>query len=83
MTGRVVFMMNERSYMMGEMNLPLCEARYGHATLKRLLVAAALFDVFDEPLPGSGSRTIYRLRSADVPLRSINRDPQSPRPPAT
>lgn len=59
------------------------KARYGHATLKRLLVAAALFDVFDEPLPGSGSRTIYRLRSADVPLRSINRDPQSPCPPAT
>jgi len=36
--------------------------RYGHTSLKRLLVAADLFEVKDEPLPNGGSRTIYRLK---------------------
>ncbi len=43
------------------------KARYGRATLKRLLIAADLFDVVDELLPGRGSRTIYRIRSASEP----------------
>jgi hypothetical protein len=34
--------------------------RYGHSTLKRLLIASELFDVRDEPLPNGGFRTIYR-----------------------
>ena len=31
--------------------------RYGHSTLKKLLVASDLFDVYDEPLPSGGFRT--------------------------
>jgi hypothetical protein len=36
--------------------------RYGHRTLKGLLVASELFEILDEPLPSGGSRTVYRLR---------------------
>lgn len=36
--------------------------RYGHGTLKELLVASDLFDLFDEPLPSGGFRTLYRVR---------------------
>ena len=36
--------------------------RYGHSTLKRLLVATELFDVFDEPLPSGGFCTLYRMK---------------------
>lgn len=35
--------------------------RYGHRTLKRLLLATELFDVQDEPMPRGGTRTIYRI----------------------
>lgn len=35
---------------------------YGHSTLKTLLVASELFDVFDEPLPTGRFRTLYRAR---------------------
>ena len=36
-------------------------ARFGHATLKAVLLATELFDVAEEPTPGGGSRTIYRI----------------------
>ena len=36
--------------------------RYGHATLKPLLIASELFEVEDEPTEGGGSRVIYRVR---------------------
>lgn len=36
--------------------------RYGHCTLKKLLVASDLFDLFDERLPSGGFRTLYRVR---------------------
>lgn len=39
--------------------------RYGHATLKQLLIGSQLFDVQDEPT-AKGFRTVYRLR-ADPP----------------
>ena len=35
--------------------------RFGHATLKAVLLATELFDVTEEPTPGGGSRTIYRI----------------------
>jgi len=35
--------------------------RFGHATLKAMLLATELFDVAEEPTPGGGSRTIYRI----------------------
>lgn len=35
--------------------------RYGHATLKRLVMATELFDVRDEPLP-FGTRALYRVK---------------------
>ena len=35
--------------------------RFGHATLKAVLLATELFDVAEEPTPGGGSRTIYRI----------------------
>ncbi|BDT67442.1 hypothetical protein os1_16180 [Comamonadaceae bacterium OS-1] len=38
------------------------QERYGHATLKRLLVASEIFDVKEEPLPNCGSRTLYRVK---------------------
>lgn len=35
--------------------------RFGHRNLKGVLLAAEFFDVADEPLAGSGLRTIYRI----------------------
>ena len=35
--------------------------RYGHRTLKKLLLASELFDVDEEPTPKGGTRTIYRI----------------------
>lgn len=37
--------------------------RFGHRTLKHLLLATELFDVEDEPTPKGGTRTIYRINS--------------------
>ena len=39
-------------------------AKYGYSTLKRVLVASELFDVFDEPLPIGGFRTLYRTKQS-------------------
>ena len=36
--------------------------RYGHNTLKKLLIACEIFEVVDEPLANGGFRTIYRMR---------------------
>lgn len=41
--------------------------RYGHRTLKKLLLATGLFDVADEPMPKGGTRTIYRVRHEAAP----------------
>lgn len=35
--------------------------RLGHANLKGVLLASELFEVADEPTPGGGTRTIYRI----------------------
>lgn len=35
--------------------------RYGHATLRAVLLAAELFDVAEEATQGGGTRTIYRI----------------------
>lgn len=35
--------------------------RYGHRTLKKLMHATELFDIVDEPTPGGGTRTVYRI----------------------
>ncbi len=37
--------------------------RFGHRTLKNLLLATELFDVEEEPTPKGGTRTIYRINS--------------------
>ena len=37
--------------------------RFGHRTLKHLLLATELFDVEEEPTPKGGTRTIYRINS--------------------
>ncbi|MCZ8167273.1 MAG: OST-HTH/LOTUS domain-containing protein [Betaproteobacteria bacterium] len=34
---------------------------YGHRTLKKLLQATELFDIEEEPTPGGGTRTVYRI----------------------
>ncbi len=39
------------------------KGRYGHKTLKKMLNASELFDVFDEPLPNGKFRTLYRPKS--------------------
>ena len=36
--------------------------RYGHSTLRQILVASELFDVLDEPLASGGFRTLYRVK---------------------
>lgn len=36
-------------------------ARFGHATLKAVLLATELFDVEEEATPGGGTRTIFRI----------------------
>jgi hypothetical protein len=36
-------------------------SRFGHPTLKRVMLAAEIFDVAEEPTPGGGTRTIYRI----------------------
>ena len=38
--------------------------RYGHSTLKRLLIASDLFDVLDEALSNGSFRTLYRVKHA-------------------
>ena len=38
------------------------KVRYGHSTLKQLLIASGLFDVWDEPLANGEFRTVYRLK---------------------
>jgi hypothetical protein len=43
------------------------EIHYGHKTLKKILVASELFDVFDEPLPNGNFRTLYRPKSTACP----------------
>nr|WP_315195804.1 hypothetical protein [uncultured Aquabacterium sp.] len=40
--------------------------RQGHATLKKLALASDLFDVFDEPLPGGGYRTLYKAKAGST-----------------
>lgn len=35
--------------------------RHGHRTLKKLMQAAELFDIEEEPTPKGGTRTIYRI----------------------
>lgn len=35
--------------------------RFGHPTLKGVLVATELFDMAEEAMPGGGTRTIYRI----------------------
>ena len=35
--------------------------RYGHRTLKKLLLASELFDIDEEPTPKGGTRTTYRI----------------------
>ncbi len=37
--------------------------RYGYSSLKRLVVATDMFDVWDEPIPG-GFRSVYRSKSS-------------------
>lgn len=38
------------------------QERYGHSTLKQLLLASELFEIREEALPNGGSRTLYRVR---------------------
>lgn len=35
--------------------------RFGHSSLKAVLLATELFDIVDEPTPGGGTRTVYRI----------------------
>jgi len=37
--------------------------RFGHSTLKGVLLASELFDVEEEPISGGATRTIYRINS--------------------
>lgn len=37
-------------------------ATYGHHSLKKLLIASNLFEIWDKALPHGGSRTFYRIR---------------------
>lgn len=43
------------------------EIHYGHKTLKKILVASELFDIFDEPLPNGKFRTLYRPKPTACP----------------
>lgn len=36
--------------------------RYGHKTLKSLILATELFDIAEEPTPGGGNRLLYRIK---------------------
>lgn len=38
------------------------EERYGFKTLKKLLVASEMFEIFDEPLANGALRTLYKVR---------------------
>lgn len=49
--------------------------RYGHRTLKKLLLASELFDIEEEPTPKGGTRTIYRINPRFE--LQIQREPQS------
>jgi len=55
--------------------------RFGHATLKALLLATELFDVEEEATPGGGTRTIYRInarwRLASPPVARAGSQPES------
>lgn len=44
-------------------DLAAMKARYGHPTLKALVIATELFDVTDEPTTGGGVRPLYRVRT--------------------
>lgn len=46
--------------------------RFGHSTLKGVLLAAALFDVEEEPTSAGETRTIYRI-NANWKLRCESR----------
>lgn len=35
--------------------------RYGHRTVKKLMQATELFYIEEEPTPGGGTRTVYRI----------------------
>jgi hypothetical protein len=35
--------------------------RFGHRTLRKLLLASELFDIEEEPTPKGGTRTLYRI----------------------
>jgi hypothetical protein len=48
--------------------------RFGHSTLKEVLLATELFDVEDEPTSGGGTRTIYRINSRYALRVQINED---------
>ena len=39
--------------------------RQGHAMLKKLAVASDLFEVFDEPWPNGGYRTLCRSKAEE------------------
>ncbi len=52
------------------LELQKLRARFGHANLKGVLLAIGVFDVVDEPTPGGGTRTIYRINER-YELRSL------------
>lgn len=52
------------------LELQKLRARFGHANLKGVLLATGVFDVADEPTPGGGTRTIYRINER-YELRSL------------
>ena len=52
------------------LELQKLRARFGHANLKGVLLATGVFDVVDEPTPGGGTRTIYRINER-YELRSL------------
>jgi hypothetical protein len=37
--------------------------KYGHKTLKELIIATELFEIFEEPTEKRGIRVLYRLKS--------------------
>lgn len=55
--------------------------RFGHATLKAVMLATELFDVAEEATPGGGIRTIYRInerwRLESPPVDSTAGKPES------
>ncbi|MFM2058244.1 MAG: hypothetical protein RLY71_2629 [Pseudomonadota bacterium] len=51
--------------------------RYGHKTLKQVLLASGYFDVLDESTPGGGRRTIYCTNAQFQADRDDARNPAS------